>query len=55
VVGEIEEARAFTDKAGNNRASIEIKAQSVRFMDSKPQGGDPTDSVSVTTDEALPF
>jgi single-strand DNA-binding protein len=55
VVGEIEEARAFTDKAGNLRASIEVTAQSVRFMDSKPQGGDPTNAGSVNDEEAMPF
>lgn len=36
VVGEIEEARAFIDRQGNNRASLEVTAQTIRFMDSKP-------------------
>lgn len=55
VVGEVEEARAFTDKAGNNRASIEVKAQSVRFMDSKNANGDPTNSVNTANEEPMPF
>lgn len=38
VVGELEEARAFTDRDGNNRASLEVKAQNVRFLDSKGEG-----------------
>jgi single-strand DNA-binding protein len=38
VVGEVEEARAFTDRDGNNRASLEVKAQNVRFLDSKGEG-----------------
>ena len=32
VVGEIEEARAFTDRDGNNRASLEVTAQTVKFL-----------------------
>jgi single-strand DNA-binding protein len=36
VVGEVEEARAFTDRDGNQRASLEVKANSVRFLG---QGG----------------
>lgn len=32
VVGEMEEARAFTDRDGNLRASLEVRANSVRFL-----------------------
>lgn len=32
VVGEIEEARTWTDKDGNNRASLEMTAREVRFL-----------------------
>lgn len=35
VVGEIEEARVFTDKNGNPRASLEVKALQVKFMGQK--------------------
>ncbi len=38
VVGEIEEARAFTDKAGNNRASLEVTASLVKFLDGRDNG-----------------
>ena len=55
VEGEDVEARAFTDKTGNNRASLEITANVVRFMDSKKDSGDPTDAVSVQDGEVIPF
>jgi single-strand DNA-binding protein len=38
VVGEVEDARPFTDKAGNNRASLEVTANTIRFLDSKDAG-----------------
>lgn len=38
VVGEMEDARAFTDRDGNQRASLEVRAQTVRFLDSKGDG-----------------
>jgi single-strand DNA-binding protein len=56
VVGEIEEVRPFTDKSGNNRASLEITANTIRFVGSKGGATDPTDSVSVDdSDEMPPF
>ena len=55
VAGEMEDARVFTGKDGNARASLEVKAQSVRFMDSKKDSGDPTDTVSVQDGEVIPF
>jgi hypothetical protein len=57
VVGEVEEARAFTDKAGENRASLEVTASTVKFLDSKGNG----DAVAVPVgapaqdNEAIPF
>lgn len=54
VVGEVEDVRAYTDKTGNPAASVEVKAQNVRFLDSK-KSGDPTDNVSVQDGESLPF
>lgn len=54
VVGEIEPARVFTDRDGNARASLEVTAQTVRFLSTKASG-DPTDSSSVQDGEALPF
>lgn len=38
VVGELEEARMYTDKSGANRVSLEVTAQTIRFLDSKPSG-----------------
>lgn len=35
VVGEIEEPRVFADRDGNHRAALEVKAQTVRFLDSR--------------------
>lgn len=32
VVGEMEDARAFTDKEGNSRASLEVTAQTIKFL-----------------------
>ena len=52
VVGEVEEARAYTDKMGNPAASLEVKASTVRFLSNK---GDATDSVTVEGAESIPF
>lgn len=38
VVGEVEEARVYTDREGNPRASLEVKAQSVRFLGQRGDG-----------------
>ena len=54
VVGEIEPARVFTDRDGNARASLEITAQTVRFLSSK-QSGDPTDNTTVEGAPDIPF
>lgn len=37
VVGEIEEPRVYTDREGNQRASLDVTAQTVKFLDSKAQ------------------
>lgn len=57
VVGEIEEARAWTDKEGNSRASLEVTANTVRFLDSKPQGSSSTEAApeAQAEGEDLPF
>lgn len=39
VVGEVEEPRVFTDKQGNARAALEIKASQVKFLGQKGDGG----------------
>jgi single-strand DNA-binding protein len=44
VIGEEVEARAFTDKAGENRASLEVTAREVRFL-SKREAGETAERV----------
>lgn len=39
VVGEVEEARPWTDRDGNQRASLEVTATTVRFIGSRDGGG----------------
>lgn len=57
VVGEVEEARVYTDREGNPRASLEVKAQSVRFLGQRGDGpvaaGSP--SGASVEDEDIPF
>lgn len=38
VVGEVEEPRVFTDKSGNTRAALEIKASQVKFLGQRTDG-----------------
>jgi single-strand DNA-binding protein len=38
VVGEIEESRPYTDRDGNMRASLEVTAQNIKFMNSRADG-----------------
>jgi single-strand DNA-binding protein len=49
VLGEIEEPRVFTDKSGTARASLEVKAQQVKFLGQK---GDSTEAQSATAAQA---
>jgi single-strand DNA-binding protein len=35
IVGELEDARPWTDKDGNNRASLEVTAQTIKFLGQK--------------------
>lgn len=35
VIGEVEDARPWTDRDGNNRASLEVTANTIRFLDNK--------------------
>lgn len=50
VVGEIEEPRVFTDKGGNARSALEIKAQQVKFLGQK---GDSNGAAVVVAGQAL--
>lgn len=35
VIGEVQEARPYTDRDGNQRASLEVTAHEVRFLDNR--------------------
>lgn len=54
VTGEVEEARVYTDRDGKPRASLEVKAQSVRFLGQRG-AGDAADNVSVENSPEIPF
>lgn len=55
VQGELEEARTWTDKDGNTRASLEVTAQNVKFLTSAKDSNDSTQNVTVEDAEAIPF
>lgn len=38
VVGEMEEPDVWTDREGNSRASLQVRAQTVRFLNSRAEG-----------------
>lgn len=40
VTGDVEEARPWTDRDGNQRASLEVTADTVRFLGGKPQANE---------------
>jgi len=48
VVGEMQEARPWTDQEGTVRASLEVTAQAIRFLGSRP------DNDADTTPQAAP-
>ena len=57
IVGEMEDARAFTDKEGNNRASLEVTAQTIKFLGTKDTGSNTPvpASADVGDGEDIPF
>ncbi len=61
VVGEVEEARAYTDRDGNARASLEVRAQTVQFLDGAREGSEAaqrttrTPAKATLQDEEIPF
>lgn len=64
VIGEVEDARPWTDRDGNMRASLEVTAQLVKFMGSRndPVGGSDGSFDSAesgagesVSDEEIPF
>ena len=38
VVGEMEEPSTWTDQSGNTRASLEVRARTVRFLNTRAEG-----------------
>lgn len=40
VLGEIEEPRIYTDRDGNTRSSLDVTAQTVRFVGARQDGGE---------------
>lgn len=56
VVGELEDPRTWTDRDGNQRASLEVTAQTVKFLSSSGDGGEKS-SLDVTVEDSteIPF
>ncbi len=56
VVGEMEDARAFTDKEGNSRASLEVTAQTIKFLSrAEASSGNGTPVAAGQSAEEIPF
>jgi len=60
VVGDDLEARAFTDRAGENRASLELTAREVKFLGGRDNGSngnsaDPMQGETMESTEEIPF
>jgi single-strand DNA-binding protein len=59
IIGEMEEARPWTDRDGNSRASLEVTAQTIKFLGSKGETvevGPATPSrVAAAVEEDIPF
>ena len=56
VVGEMEDARVFTDKEGNSRASLEVTAQTIKFLSrADASSGNGTPVAAGQSAEEIPF
>lgn len=57
IVGELEEPRAYTDREGNPKASIEVTAATVKFLEKKLTQGDGGQRLPESLDELseVPF
>ena len=60
VVGEMQEAHAWSDKEGNPRATLEVTAQFVKFLGSKGENGNgaadaPQETGDEEDTEPIPF
>jgi len=51
----VEEARAFTDRDGKNRASLEVTAQLVKFLSGTNAGSETHAEGGNGQDEDIPF
>jgi single-strand DNA-binding protein len=54
VVGEVEEANVWTDREGHPRATLEVTAQFVKFMDSHGDAEEGSEEVGASELEQLP-
>lgn len=56
IIGEVEEARPYTDRDGNQRASIEVTAQVLKFLDGSRNGERvESDGSAQREDNTVPF
>ncbi len=60
VVGEIEEPRAYIDREGNPRASLEVTARTIKFLGGRGEapasyGTGTTNAGDISTEEDIPF
>lgn len=58
VVGEIEEPHIWTDKQNNNRVTLEVTAQTIKFMGTKGEtaaGAAVTGDMAALPDKEIPF
>lgn len=68
VIGEVEEARAYVDKDGNSRASLEVTASVIKFLGNRedalvgagqatpyPEAGGVVQNGPAVTEEDIPF
>lgn len=53
IVGEMEAARAYTDKSGNPAAQLELTAHTVKFLSSKGEAGQEPESMGDV--DPMPF
>lgn len=44
IIGEIEEARPYTDREGNLRATLEVTAQTIKFLSTRNEGAGGSES-----------
>lgn len=54
VVGEMEEARAYTDREGNMRASLEVRANIVKFLNGRNDDMDGGMGMGMSAPQAAP-